>query len=102
VVVAPVTSAAYSNQSQVAQESVVEVEAEQEQRVASHPFVAVASHQEIPEVVQCPAVVAASVPADLAAMAVCPCRAEESVWAAFDLVAAVDCCRPSTALTAEC
>lgn len=101
-VVAPVMSAAYSGQSRVAQEFVVEVEVEQVQLVASRPSVVVASHRGIPEAVPCPVVAAASVPADPAATAVCPSRAEESVWAAFALAAVVDCYLSSTALTVEC
>lgn len=101
-VVALITSAACSGQSRVAQESVVEAEEELGQPVASRPSVAVASHQGILEAAPFPAVEAASVLADLAATVVCPSRAEESAWAAFDLVAAVDCCRPSMALTVEC
>lgn len=101
-VVVPVTSAAYSGQSRVVRESVVEVGAGPGQPVASHPSVAAASHRGIPEVVPCLEVVAASVLVDPAATAVCPSRVAESAWAAFDLVAAVDCYRPSTALTVEC
>lgn len=101
MVVALVTSAACSDQFRVAQES-VEAEAELEQLVASHPSVAVANYRGIPEAVPYPAVVAASVLAVLVATAVCPSQVEESALAAFDLVVGVDCCRPSTALTAEC
>lgn len=100
--VAPVTSATCSGQSRVVQESVVEEEAEPVQLVASHPSVAAASYRGILEVAPCPAVVVASVPADLAATVVFPSRVAEFAWAAFDLVAVVDCCQPSTALTAEC
>lgn len=76
--VAPVTLAACSGQSRVAQGSVVEAEAVPVQPVANHPSVAAASHRGIPEAAPCPAVVVASVPADPVATAVCPFRAEES------------------------
>lgn len=99
---APVTSVVCSNQFQVVREFVVVAEVALEQPAASHPFVAAASRRGNPVVAPCRAVAVASVLADLAAMAVCPFRAAESAWVASDLVAVVDCCQPSRALTAEC
>lgn len=77
-VVVLVTSAAYSGQSRVVREFVVEEGVGPEQPVASHPSVEAASHQGILGAAPCPEVVAASVPADPAATVVYPFRVVES------------------------
>lgn len=100
---APATSAACSGQFQAVLVSVVEAVVGLERLVANHPSVAVvASCRGIPEAAPYLVVVVASVPVDPVARAECPFQVVESVWVAFGLVAVADCCRPSTALTAEC
>lgn len=96
------TSVACSNRFPVAREFVAVAVVELGRPVASRPFVVAARCPEIPGAVLFPAVVAASVPADLAATAEFPFRVEESGWVASGPVAVVDCYWPSTALTEEC
>lgn len=96
------TSVACSNRSPVAREFVAVAVVELGQPVASRPFVVAARYPEIRGVAPFPAVVVASVPADLAATAEFPFQAAESAWVASGPVVVVDCCWPSTALTEEC
>lgn len=102
VAAAPVMSAACSGQFRAVLVSVVEVEVERGQLVASHPSVAAAIRLGIREAAPCLAVAVASVLVDPVATAVFPSRVAESAWVASGPVAVADYFRPSTALTAEC
>jgi hypothetical protein len=85
----------------VAQEFVVAAEVVLGLQEASPPSADVAS-LEILAAAPFQAVAVAWDLAGFAAMAEYPFRAAESVWAASDPAAAVGCCQPSTASTAEC